>query len=275
MKNLIFLLVTILSISSIQSCQKVINVDLDTAPPRLVIEANINWQKGTNGNNQKIKLSTTTSYFSSAFPAVSGAVVQVKNGANVVFSFLETIPNSGEYLCNNFSPTLNDTYTLTIVQNNQTYTATEKLMAVAPITTIVQNNNGGILGKKVEIKTFFNDPANADNFYLYNYKYSNQLKPDYYVDRDKFYQGNTFFSISRNSDLKTGGIIDVTHIGISQAYYNYLAILLDIAGSSGGGPFQSPPATVKGNVVNQSTFDNYPLGYFSLSESDTRTYIIQ
>ena len=275
MKKSIFLLVIILSISSIQSCQKVINVDLDTAPPRLVIEANINWQKGTIGNIQKIKLSTTTSYFSATFPAVSGAVVQVHNSANVVFSFLETVPNSGEYRCNNFSPTLNDTYTLTIVQNNQTYTATEKLMAVAPITTIVQNNNGGILGKKVEIKTFFNDPANTNNFYLYNYKYSNQQKPDYYVDRDEFYQGNTFFSISRNSDLKTGGVIDVTHFGISQAYYNYLAILLDIAGSSGGGPFQSPPATVKGNVMNQTTFDNYPLGYFSLSESDTRTYIIQ
>lgn len=275
MKKTIYFIAIILTIVSIQSCQKVIDVDLDTAPPRLVIEANINWQKGTTGNIQKIRLSTTTSYFSSTFPVVSGAIVQVNNSANVVFSFLETIPNSGEYRCNNFIPILNDTYTLTIVQNNQTYTATEKLVAVAPITNIVQNNNGGILGKKIEIKTYFNDPANVDNFYLYNYQYSNQLKPDFYVDRDEFYQGNTFFSISRNSDLKTGSIIDVTHRGISQAYYNYLAILLDIAGSSGGGPFQSPPATVKGNVVNQTTFDNFPLGYFSLSESDTRTYTIQ
>lgn len=52
-------------------------------------------------------------------------------------------------------------------------------------------------------------------------------------------------------------------------------ILSSVAGSSGGGPFQSPPTTVKGNIKNQSNFDNYPLGYFRLSEADVKSYTIQ
>ncbi len=52
-------------------------------------------------------------------------------------------------------------------------------------------------------------------------------------------------------------------------------ILLDIAGSSGGGPFQTPPATVRGNIKNETNFDNYPLGYFRISEADVINYTIK
>jgi hypothetical protein len=62
---------------------------------------------------------------------------------------------------------------------------------------------------------------------------------------------------------------------MSQTYYNYMSILLSVAGSSGGGPFQTPPATVKGNIKNETHFENYPLGYFRVSEADTKNYTIQ
>ena len=75
--------------------------------------------------------------------------------------------------------------------------------------------------------------------------------------------------------MKKDDVVEITHFGVSQSYFNYLSILLDIAGSSGGGPFQSPPATVKGNVINQTTFSDFPLGYFSLSETDRRVYTVQ
>ena len=52
-------------------CEDVVNVDLETAAPKLVIDANILWNKGTVGNEQTIKLSTTTGYYSSETPKVS------------------------------------------------------------------------------------------------------------------------------------------------------------------------------------------------------------
>ncbi len=49
-----------------------------------------------------------------------------------------------------------------------------------------------------------------------------------------------------------------------------MSVLVSIAGNNGGGPFQSPPATVRGNIINTTNSANYPLGYFSLSEVDIR-----
>ncbi|HBK84252.1 MAG TPA: DUF4249 domain-containing protein, partial [Flavobacterium sp.] len=34
-------------------------------------------------------------------------------------------------------------------------------------------------------------------------------------------------------------------------------------------------ATVRGNIVNQTNSDDFPFGYFSLSEMDTKSYEIQ
>jgi Domain of unknown function (DUF4249) len=273
MKKIQLFFVILVSIL-LNSCEDVIKVNLDTVPPKLVIEAAINWQKGTLGNTQTIKLSTTTDYYSNTIPKVSGATVFIKNSINTVFNFVEK-PKTGEYVCANFVPVKNETYILTVINNGQTYTATETLKSVAPITKVVQNNLGGFTGDKIEIKAFYNDPAPEENYYLFKYIYSIQVKSNYYVDKDTFYQGNEFFSISQNSDLKAGDKITISHYGVSKEYYNYMSILVSIAGSSNGSPFQSPPATVRGNIINNTNLDNYALGYFSLSEVDTKNYVVQ
>ncbi len=270
----IFYISTIIFSLFLTSCEEVVDVDLDTAAPRLVVDASINWEQGTDGAQQKIKLTTTTSYYSSSVPMVTGATVFVKNSSDTIFNFIE-VPNTGEYVCANFVPQLNETYTLTVISNGQTYNATESLRSVASIQDMVQNNEGGITGDQIEIKTFFTDPDVEDNYYMFKYKYSNKNKLDYQVSDDKFFQGNSFFSLTNNEDLSPGDQIDVTHYGISRSYYNYMNILLSVAGNAGGSPFQSPPATVRGNIINATNFDNYALGYFRLSETDSDSYIVE
>jgi hypothetical protein len=256
------------------SCEDVIQVDLETAAPRLVIEASIQWQKGTSGNDQKVTLTTTTGFYSQTIPTVSGATVFITNSNNVVFEFIET-PNSGEYLCSSFIPEIDQTYVLTVLLNGQTYTATETLKSVVPITTIEQNNEGGFTGEEIEIKTYFDDPADADNYYMFKYKNSISEIPTFEVSEDEFYQGNTFFDIYSNEDIASDDAINITIFGISKRYYEYMNKIISIAGSNGGSPFSTPPATVKGNIVNTINSKNYPLGYFNVSETDTRNYIIQ
>jgi hypothetical protein len=270
----IILLLGIVAALILSSCQEVVPIDLYTAPPKLVIEASINWRKGTDGNQQKIKLTTTTDYYSGMIPKVSGAKITIKNSSNVIFSFTEST-TKGEYFCNNFIPVLNELYTLTVISEGATYTATETLKAVPPITEIIQNNSGGFTGKNIEIKSYYTDAANEPNYYLYKYIYSNQIKSNFYVDQDEFFDGNKFFSISQNEDLKAGDLIEISHYGISKSYYNYLNVLVSIAGNNGGGPFQSPPATVRGNIINTTNSANYPLGYFSLSEVDIKNYTVE
>ena len=273
MKN-IYILSAILLSFFLHSCEEVVNVDLPTEKPRLVVDASINWYKGTDGTQQKIKLSTTTDFYSNTVPPVTGATVYVTNSANTVFDFIE-IPTTGEYVCTNFIAQLGETYTLTVISNGQTYTASETMKSVAPIEELVQKDDGGITGNDIEVRSYYTDPALEDNFYLYRYKYSNRVKVDFYVDEDRFFQGNRFFSVSQNDELEAGDQVEITHYGISRGYFNYMNVLLSVAGGNNGGPFQSPPATVRGNVINRTNFDNYALGYFRLSEADKRTFTIE
>lgn len=272
MKKILFPFL-IIFIGLFSSCEEVIDVDLDSAPPRLVIEASIIRIKGSTGNAQKIKLTTTTGYYETEVPIVTGATIFITNSQNTVFNFVE-IPDTGEYTCTNFVPQIGGSYTITIVSDGETYTGSETFQSLAPITRIEQNNEGGFTGKDIEIKAFYNDPANADNYYLYRYEYSNKAKLTYNVDDDRFSQGNENSSRSQSDDLKIGDVIELTHYGVSKQYYNYMNILIGIIGSSGG-PFQTPPATVRGNIKNITNPENYPLGYFYLGETDMRRYVIQ
>lgn len=273
MKKATLLLLFFISIF-FTSCEEVVDVNLDTAPPKLVIEAALNWQKGTTGKQQTIKLTTTTGFFQNVIPTVSGATVFVKNSQNEQFNFNE-VAKTGRYVCSNFKPVIDETYTLTVISAGNTYTATEIMKSIAPISRIEQKNDGGITGTDIEVRAYYNDPPNVDNFYLYKYVYSNKITSTYYVAEDKFFQGNEYFSQSDDDDLEIGNEIEITHYGISKQYYNYMSILVSIAGSNVGGPFQSPPATVKGNIINTTDKANYPLGYFSISETDTKKYKIQ
>jgi hypothetical protein len=273
MKKINIFLVLILAVL-FNGCEDVVSIDLKTEAPKLVIEASINWQKGTTGQEQKIKLTTTTSYYSDQILTVTGAIVTIKNRSNMIFYFTET-SNTGIYACYNFIPVVNEAYTLKIINNGSTYNATETLKSVAPISEIIQNNEGGFTGTDVEIKTYYTDPADETNYYLYRYNYSNAAKQNFYADDDTFFQGNKFFSVSQSDDLQIGDKVTVTHYGVSKQYYNYMNVLISVAGSTGGSPFQSPPSTVRGNIINTTNPDDYPLGYFSISEADTKTYIIE
>ncbi|MDK2770895.1 MAG: DUF4249 domain-containing protein [Flavobacterium sp.] len=256
------------------SCEDVIDVDLSTGKPKLVIDASLKWQKGTAGNEQTIILSTTAGFYEENVPAATGATVFVTNGNNDVFNFIE-IPNTGEYFCDNFVPEIYQNYTLTVIYNGETYTATETLIAVPPINGVVQDNNGGFTGNQIEVRFFYDDIPNLDNYYLIQFNTSITFLPEYDVISDEFFQNNQMFGLYTNEDLNANDNVTLTLQGISESYYNYMNILLGIAGSNGGSPFQTPPATVRGNIVNQTNFDNYALGFFRLSEIDSMQYTVE
>ncbi len=273
MKKYTLILVLFLTFGLV-SCEEVIDVDLDTAAPRLVIDASLKWEKGTDGSTQKIKLTTTTGYFDQTIPAVSNATVFVTNSSEQQFDFMEMLPGSGDYICTNFIPTLNENYTLTVIVNGNTYTATEKLMPVPEIDKIEQKDDGGFGGGNIEIKFFYTDNGTTSDFYLSRAQLSRYSIPQYGVSNDKFYQGNQISDIYSNEDIESGDTIDYTLSGISEGYFNYMQVLLSIAGNAGGGPFQSPPATVRGNILNTTDINNYALGFFSVSETASINYMV-
>jgi hypothetical protein len=256
------------------SCEDVIDVKLNTSAPKLVVFASIEWKKGTTGNDQKVKLTKTAAYFDTAIPTVSGATVYITNSDNVKFNFIEK-PNTGEYFCNDFIPEINKTYVLTVVSNGETFKATESLKSVSPITRFTQKNDGGFTGENIEIKTYFDDPDIVDNYYIFKIQSKISPIPSYDIFDDKFTQGNENFGIYIDENTKPGDELNITLFGISKRYFEYMRKLTAVAGSSSGGPFATPPATVRGNIINQTNSKNFALGYFNVSETDYRNYIVE
>lgn len=275
MKNIKYILLLLTTFFFI-GCEEVVTVDLDTAEPRLVVDASINWVKGTDGSQQKVKLTTTTGYYSKEIPVVSNATVFITNSStNTVFNFIET-PGTGEYLCNNFVPQIGETYVLTVIHDGQTYNATEKLYAVPEISRIIQDNEGGFMNEDIEVRFFFMDNGLEDNFYLVRFDTDVLPYADYDVLEDEFFQGNEMFDFIDHEDFKAGDVVGINLYGISERYYNYMTILISmVEGGAGSGPFQTPPVNVRGNIINQTNNKNFALGYFRLSESDRRDYTIE
>lgn len=270
LKKILILTISIFLVS----CEDVIEVDLDTAEPRLVIDASIDWVKGTPGNEQKIILSTTTGYYNEEFPSVSGADIAITNTAGTIFNFIET-SGTGEYICTNFEPAIGETYTLTVQLNNEAYTATETLIAVPEIeNTIEQENEGGFGGDEVEVTFYYQDNGNQVNYYLFKFSDDNVAFPQYSVEDDENNQGNLTPVYYSNEDLEPGDLINFKLYGISERFYDYFKKIL-IASGNDDGPFQSTPTPVRGNILNQTNSKNYTFGYFRLSEVDTKDYTIQ
>lgn len=256
------------------SCEKVIEVDLETAAPRLVIDASIDWEKSTTGNTQKIKLTTTTAYYNNQFPVVSGADIVVSNSTNTIFNFIET-PGTGEYICTNFLPVIGETYTLKIVLNGETYTASETLMSTANIeANIEQDDTGGMAGDEVEIVYYYQDNGATNNYYIYSNKVPQMAFPQYGVEDDENNQGGLTPVYYSHKDLKPGDVVNIKLYGISKRYYDYFRKLLNASGNDDS-PFSTTPTEVRGNINNQTKSGNFPYGYFRLSEVASRNNTIK
>ncbi|MGO3690074.1 MAG: DUF4249 domain-containing protein [Psychroflexus halocasei] len=255
------------------SCIDTVDVDLATAKPRLVIDAAIKWQKGTDGSEQKIKISRTRGFYENTPTPVTDALVKITDENNQVFTFIDANAD-GVYITNNFQPQLENEYTLSVNVDNRSFKATEKLKSVSSIDSIQQINDGGFTGEDIEVKVYYKDPANIENFYLYTFDVEYLAYPTFSIFDDEFNDGNTIFAYYTEEDLEIGDTLKIRAHGISDTYYNYLEVLLDQAGAAGG-PFQTQPATVRGNIVDQDNPEDYIFGYFSLSETDHLDYEIK
>lgn len=271
MKTYLFLL-SILLLQT--SCEDVITVDLNNADPKLVIEASINWFKGTSGNEQTIKLSLTAPYFDDDIPPANGAIVTVTDQNNTVYNFSEE-GTSGIYKNYNFEPQINNTYKLSVTYDDEVYSATETFKAVVPIDFVEQNNEGGFSGDEIELKSYYTDPVDETNFYFFEFRSNIPVIPSLAVYEDRYNNGNQIFGFYTEEDLKAGDQVMIRNYGISERFYNYMFILLQQNSNASGGPFETQPAIVKGNCVNETISENFPLGYFRLSEVAHLVYTVQ
>ncbi|UNY99723.1 DUF4249 domain-containing protein [Zhouia spongiae] len=280
MKSIYKTLINIIIVSAtLTACTDVIDVDVPTAAARLVVEASIDWEKGTDGSQQTILLSTTTPYFAeNKNEPVTGATVKITdNTNNETFTFTDN--NDGSYTTNGFIPQLEATYSLEVIHNNEVYTATETMTKGVDIASVYQSKEGGFDDEHLEVNISFQDPEDETNYYLIRYIEEGDLFPELEVDNDEFSNGNLkkdFFEKEDDEDINRkpfipGDKVYISLYGISERYHNYMAILIEQS-EVAGDPFSAIPAALKGNVINTTNPKNQALGYFRLTQVSKAVY---
>ena len=277
MRTFVRVLIFVL-IAQATSCTDVIDLTVQDGPTRLVVEASLDWEKGTQGNIQTIKLSESTPFFdTNSQTAVTNANVRVTNNSNgTVFVFEHQ--SNGEYLTTEFEPILGQSYSLQIDYNGESFSATETMTGVTEITDVFQDREDGFEDDVLEVHVNFTDPLDEENNYLFKFQRRGDLLPELEEADDEFVNGNEidwWYEIEEDEDqnilpFQPGDVVDIEMYGISRAYYNYIDILIDQIG--GVGLFEATPVAVKGNCINTTNPDNYAFGYFRLTEVVRTSY---
>lgn len=273
MKNIVLYLLLFL-VPLFTACEDVIDVDLDTAEPKLVIEASIRWGKGTSGNWQVVRLSTSTNFYSTEIPMVSGAIVFITNSRGDRFDFYEVSQeNKGYYICTDFIPEIDETYALTVEYENEIYTATETLRNT-PDLEEVQQTKEGFDDDQITIKAFFRDPVEERNYYMHGFRRA-ENGPEYGVFDDEFVNGNYTFTVRIFNDLEPDEMLGIDLYNISERHFAYMDKIFITTSDNNLGPFQVAPPKLVGNIINETNPSNTAYGYFFLSEVTTIDYIVQ
>ena len=256
------------------SCEKVVDVDLNYSDERLVIEGHLNWIKENSQTEQLIMLSKTTPYFENLRIPANGAQVRVVDSQENIYEFQEQ-GNTGNYYPLDTVPyQLGTELTLQIDFENQTYSGSEVLNPVASIFKIEQDSIPLFGNLATQIEAYSMDPANEDNYSFYEFSSDRLEEPQYNVYRDDFTNGSEYYGVLLSSDLEKDDFVRIRQYGLSKTAYQFWYLLI-LQNTQQGGPFQTNPANLNGNMVNLSNPENSPLGYFRVSEVSEVNYQIK
>lgn len=272
------LAITLLYILS-TACTDVIEVEVPTAEPRLVIDAAIDCSVGEGGSFQVIKLSTTQPYFSkeSTAPVKGATVVLTNNDSSEQFTFEDK--QNGSYTISNFNPQPNNTYTLQITYNGEIYSATERLYPLVKIENLIQTTSGGWAPNVLKAKFTFDDPKGEENYYFVKYQRRGDKLPSLITVSDEFIDGNKMTVYCDHDDnereYEAKDTVDIMLCSVSKNHYTYLTLLAQQIRDRKGNIFSTPPASLKSNCINQTNPGNTSLGYFRITMKDKQTVIFK
>ena len=252
----------------IVSCEDVVEVDLDTATPRLVIDAALELNED-GSTTSTVSLSRTAGFYEENNPIVTNASVVINESNGTTHNFRHI--GGGVYESNTINLIDNEVYTLIVEDGSDIYTASQTLERTVPIATVEQLVLDNLDPEITRITVLYDDPVGLGDNYLFTYQ--DQYNDELDVGDDEFTDGNRAPSIFFMEDLPVGTVITLGIKGIDSDCYRFYETLLQQTES--GGPFDIQPATVRGNIVNSVNEENFPFGYFRISEVFFTEYTVQ
>ena len=256
------LFLAILSIALV-SCEKVIDVDLNSSSPQIVIEGAI-----TDGPGPYVVMLTQTVNFdeTNVFPPVTSATIALRDDLGNSESLMESSP--GMYRTSTIRGIPGRKYTLTVSANGKEYTASSTMPAPVSIDSLSVRTQSFAKNQQKVINVHFEDPAEVKNYYRF-VEVRNGIKQKFiFLDDDRAQDGNSVTSalLADNDTLRTGDSVLVLLQGIDKGVFDYFSAM---GQESGGGPGTASPTNPPSNLTNGA------LGYFSACAVRSRLIVIQ
>ena len=261
----------VLMIMLFSNCEKVVDIEVPSIQPKLIIDASFEvfFDKIPVNANTVVKLRLSADYFEETIPTVTNATVFLTDlSNNTIINFSDGDADGNYEPLNPFIPIDNVTYELTIIYDNETYKGTATKVKSTPLSKVEQGDKTLFSGEEIELKISFKDNILEENYYLFNIDFYNFLTIE-----DRFFNGTNYnFSyFYEDENIEFPQEIDIKISGITKEYFTYFRVLVDQSGQNSGGPFETVPSSLLGNMINTTNESNFPLGYFHISETDTFT----
>jgi hypothetical protein len=262
MKNIFILLVLFIGV---MSCEKVIDIPLNEADKRVVIEAVCNDRVG----ESKILLSKSGSiYEESVFDKINDAIITVTDENGLVTTFIEDGTSTGVYGHPTFKTEPNQVYKLNVTIGVDVYTAQSVTKTFVPLSIVyyqkepsspfVQTDNDSIY------TVFFSylDNMTDENYYRVKVTKNGILDSYLYVVDDKLYNGESYVQPLFANAFDQADTCFIEFLNIDKANYTYFTS--KEAGSDGSATPANPVSNIEGGA----------LGYFGAYLTDTVTVIL-
>ena len=241
-------------ISSTIACKKTINVDVNDAPPQMVIEGLVN-----NSSAAKVFITNSVKLSSdNVYPPVSGANVIITDNVGNSFHLTET--SAGVY-SNPFFGVPGRAYNLTATIQGKVYTATSTMPMQVNLDTLFTDKIA--FGNKsiIDVAPIYTDPPGFGNYYQFIETINKTLNPHIFVFDDKYDDGviNDRPLVETDSTINSGDSIAVEMRCIDKNIFTYFYALSELSDNS------TTPANPPTNMTGGC------LGYFSAHTSQTKS----
>ncbi|MEZ4858038.1 MAG: DUF4249 domain-containing protein [Flavobacteriaceae bacterium] len=283
------------------SCEDVVEIEVPTEDARLVLDALIRVDTTQEFVDVKIKITKTSSFFENIevvsdlqdiyiYYGVENEFGELINGSYSNLAELE--PGSGIY---EPDPTFssdqrirtnsiqNETaFWLILDYEDRRYAAKTYYATSVEIENLEQGDGTLFNEDETEVIIYYIDQPDKENYYIFDFGFGNFLPSE-----DTFYQNQPFsFSYFYEETLNPGDEITISILGADLSFYNYMNLLIEQS-EGGFGPFETPAATVRGNIFDVTGIDNinqynnveqpnnFPLGYFAVVQEFKKTLVIQ
>jgi len=249
------------------SCEEVIDIDLNDANEKLVVEG---WIYNTPGP-YRVRLTLTTNYFdTAAAPRVENALVIITENDTLIDTL--QMGNPGVYRTQKITQgKIGATYKLTVYYEGIIYEAVSTMKPIAPIDSLSYTYKEESLSSDegYYVTTYFQEPSTTGDYYRWLFYQNDELykRKDEVYASDEFYNGNYISFEFDEYSLNLHDTIRLEMYSIDKAGYEFFRALDEVDNS--GDLFDTPPGNAEGNISNGA------IGYFGASSVAVKEIIIE